>query len=162
MSTRRTELPGVGTKYTIELKTGDEIVVVEHRDGRWEVARVDPQGDVTPALALQPDEGGELGRILSRGQVEHEDSRRQMLFEEFGLEWVTLESNSPLLGQTLLDSGIRPRTGASVIAILRPDGSIPSPPPDTVLRERDTLVLIGHRTQVDRFLRTFTHLTPNA
>lgn len=159
MATRETELPGVGTKYTLDLATGEEFVVVEHRAGHWELARVDAEGDTTSLVHLQGREAGELGRILSRGDVATEDHRKQMLFEEFGIEWVKIESASPLVGRSLLDSGIRARTGANVIAVMRAEASIASPAPDTELRVGDTLVIMGQRDQIERFLKTFTTLS---
>ena len=82
-----------------------------------------------------------------------------MLLEEFGIEWVKLESDSPLVGSTLQQSGIRARTGASVIAVLRQERSLASPAPDTEFREGDTLVVMGQREQVEGFLKTFTRLS---
>lgn len=155
MSTRKTELPGVGTKHTIDLNTGDELVVVEHRIGHWEVARVKGDGESNTLLQLQGDEANELGRILSRGDVELEDSRKQMLFQEFAIEWVKLEESSPLVGKSLLESAIRQRTGVSVIAVIRPEESVPSPPPETTFTAGDTLVVIGLRDSVERFVEQF-------
>ncbi len=160
MTTRQTELPGVGTKHSLGLASGEELVVVEHRLGHWELARVDAEGKTTPLATLQSREAGELGRILSRGGVSVEDSRKQMLFEEFSIDWVVLDDSSPLIGQTLQDSGVRVRTGASVIAILRAEGSMASPPPDARFQEGDTLVVMGQRDQVETFLRVFSKLTP--
>ena len=162
MATRETELPGVGTKHTIDLAGGDELVVVEHRAGHWEVARVDGEGNTSTLLSLQAKEAGEVGRILSRGDVTTAESRQQMLFEQFTLEWVKLAGDSPLVGVTLQQSGIRPRTGANVIAVLRAENSIASPSPDTEFKEDDTLVVMGQREQVEVFLKTFTHLTSDA
>lgn len=159
MATHETELPGVGIKYSIDIETDEQLVIVEHRVGHWELARVDSEGKTTPLLQLQSKEATELGRILSRGEVTQEDRRKRMLFEEFGIEWVKLEQDSPLVGLTLQSAGIRARTGASVIAVLRPEGSIPSPAPDTRFGAGDTLVLIGHPDQVERFLSTFTNLS---
>ncbi len=162
MATRETELPGVGTKYTIDLAAGDQLVLVEHRVGHWEIARVEPDGEAAELAKLKTEEAAEIGRILSRGSVHLEDQRKQMLFDEFAIEWVTLEASSSLVGQTLLGSGIRVQTGVSVIAVLRTDGSLPSPPPDTQLGAGDTLVVIGLRDQVDRFISTYSPLAPEA
>lgn len=159
MATRETELPGVGTKHTLDLAAGESLVVVEHRAGHWELARVDDDGNTTSLCQLQSREAGELGRILSRGTVSTEDTRKQMLLEEFGIEWVKLESDSPLVGSTLQQSGIRARTGASVIAVLRPERSLASPAPDTEFRDGDTLVVMGQREQVESFLKAFTRLS---
>jgi len=161
MATHETDLPGVGTKHSIDIGKDEQLVVVHHRVGHWELARVDTEGRTTPFVMLQAKEATELGRILSRGEIPQEDPRKRMLFEEFGIEWVQLEPESPLVGQTLQESGIRVRTGASVIAVLRPEGSIPSPAPDTRFAAGDTLVLIGHPDQVERFLSAFTNLSSN-
>lgn len=159
MAIRETELPGVGTKYTLELATGEQLVVVEHRVGHWELARVDAEGETTPLAQLSSREAGELGRILSRGEAVAEDRRKQMLFEQFSIEWVKLDEASALVGRTLQESGIRARTGASVVAVLRPEASIASPAPETEFRDGDTLVVMGQRDQVERFLKTFTALS---
>ena len=159
MATHETDLPGVGSKYSLDIGKDEQLVVVQHRVGHWELARMDAEGKTTPLVQLQAAEATELGRILSRGQVPQEDPRKRMLFEEFGIEWVKLEQDSPLVGLTLQDSGIRARTGASVIAVLRPEGSVPSPAPDTCFRAGDTLVLIGHPDQIERFLNAFTQLS---
>jgi len=158
MVTREADLPGVGTKYSFPLTAGDELVAVRHRVGHWEVARVDADGNTTPLLRLAPKEAAELGRILSQRQETEADTRKQMLFEEFSMEWVTLDADSPLVGQTLRDAGVRAQTGASVIAVLRSDSSIPSPPPDTAFCAGDTLVIIGQRSQVDRFIREYSSI----
>jgi TrkA domain protein len=162
MATRESELPGVGKKWTIELSSGEEFVLVEHRLGHWELARIDAQGETIPLGQLQAREAAEIGRILSRGAVAVEDPRKRMLFEQFTIEWAKLEESSPLVGQTLRGAEIRPRTGVSVIAVLRPEGSLPSPPPDTELLAGDTLVVIGLSDQVERFLSTYALLPPGA
>jgi len=162
MTTRETELPGVGTKYTLELSSGEQLVVVEHRVGHWELARVDSEGNTTPLTTLQPREAAELGRVLSRSTGSTEDPRKQMLFEEFCIEWVALDESSQLIGQTLQQAEVRARTGVSVIAILRPEGSMASPAPDARFRNGDTLVVIGQRDQVETFLRTFSKLAPES
>lgn len=158
MATRETELPGVGTKHTLDLATGDDLVVVEHRDGHWELARAGAEGSTTPLLQLQPREAAELGRILARGDIPSEDTRKQLLFEHFCLEWVTLEVGSSLVDSTLRESGIRARTGATVIAVLRGEESIATPEPDTRFQAGDTVVLMGQPDQVDAFRKLFAAL----
>ena len=158
MASRVTELPGVGTKHSIDLAGGDELVTVEHRAGHWELARVDAVGNTTPLIQLRGREASELGRILSRSEVQEEDPRKRLLLEEFGLEWLKLEDDSPLVGATLQGSEIRARTGVNVIAVLREEGSILSPPPDLQIEPGDTLVVMGHRDQVDQFLSSYSTL----
>jgi K+/H+ antiporter YhaU regulatory subunit KhtT len=99
---------------------------------------------------------------LARETAAEEDNRREILFRTIGLEWVTLDEDSPLPGKTLEESGIRPRTGASVIAVLRGDDSIPNPPPGFRFESDDTLVVLGHREQVEVFLATFARAPGSA
>jgi TrkA domain protein len=155
MSTRETELPGIGTKHTIELGTGEELVIIEHRVGHWELARIDGEGQTTQLAQLQPREAAELGRILAHGEVPEQDSRRQLLLQQFSLEWVTIESGMTLCGVSLEEANIRALTGATVIAVLRGDDSTMNPPPQTRFEAGDILVVMGHRDQVERFLSTF-------
>jgi TrkA domain protein len=155
MATRKTELPGVGTKHTIDLEGEEQLVCVRHRVGHWELARVDAEGNSTSLLQLSADDAAELGRVLAREEAPKEDARREMLFRTIGLEWVTIDEGSPLEGRTLGQSDIRARTGASVIAVLRGEESIPSPPPDFRFERGDTLVVLGRAEQVKRFVETF-------
>ena len=155
MSTRETELPGIGTKHTIELGSGDELVIIEHRGGHWELARVDAEGQTTQLAQLQPREAAEVGRILSQGAIPEQDSRRQVLLQQFSLEWVTVEPGMSLCGVSLEEADIRALTGATVIAVLRGDDSKMNPPPETRFEPGDILVVMGHRDQVERFLSTF-------
>ena len=106
MATRETELPGVGTKHTLELGTGAELVVVEHRAGRWELARVDAEGSTTPVLQLQPKEASEPvvprnrpgalavnGRHVDEGQEQrHADHwEQELLVVELKVENLAVE-----------------------------------------------------------------------
>ncbi len=56
---------------------------------------------------------------------------------------VRIRAGSPAAGKTLSDLGVRGRTGASVLAISRPDGSAIVPTASEELREGDVLALAG-------------------
>jgi TrkA domain protein len=155
MSTREIELPGIGTKHTIELASGEELVVIEHRLGHWELAHLDRRGGTKALLALQQREGAELGRILSHGEARKIDPQRELLLDRFSLEWVTVAPEMSLCGVTLQEAGIRARTGAAVIAVLHGEDWLTNPPPETRFAAGDTLVVMGRREQVEAFLKTY-------
>jgi TrkA domain protein len=155
MSTREIELPGIGTKHTLPLASGGDLVVIEHRLGHWELARVEASGRTTSLLALQQREGAELGRILSHGEARQVDPQRELLLDRFSLEWVTVGPQMSLCGASLQEAGIRARTGAAVIAVLHGDDWTMNPPPDTRFAAGDTLVVMGRREQVEAFLKTY-------
>ncbi len=57
-----------------------------------------------------------------------------------------------LVGQTIADSQLRPRTGCSIVALEPTHGdSLVSPPPDTRLEKGITLILIGTPAQEELF-----------
>ncbi|HEU5055807.1 MAG TPA: cation:proton antiporter, partial [Kofleriaceae bacterium] len=56
---------------------------------------------------------------------------------------VRLAPGSPAIGRTLIDLDLRGRTGASVLAIVRPDGSTTAPTGREPLGEGDTLGMTG-------------------
>ena len=70
---------------------------------------------------------------------------------------VLVPSNSPLVGSPLKDTGIRERTGTSVIALKRGEETILSPGGDMVIKGKDRLVVMGSTQGIKnltRYLRT--------
>ena len=70
---------------------------------------------------------------------------------------IEIDPGSPYAGRPLGDTRARTRTGASIVAIVRGDEVIASPPPSQELRAGDVLVVIGTPTGiagVDRIIHT--------
>jgi CPA2 family monovalent cation:H+ antiporter-2 len=57
-----------------------------------------------------------------------------------------------IAGQSLRQARIRERFGVTVVAIIRPDGVLLNPSPDTALRAGDRVRLFGRPEQVDAFV----------
>jgi monovalent cation:H+ antiporter-2, CPA2 family len=64
------------------------------------------------------------------------------------ISWVTLDEASPITGKTLLESNVRARTGASVVALLREQQLIANPKSSTEFYAGDRLGLIGEQEQI--------------
>ena len=72
--------------------------------------------------------------------------------EDLLLEEVLVPAHSPLVGQSLLGSEIRKRTGLIVVAIKRTDGTrVFNPEANETFREEDTLVVMGPVSKVKTF-----------
>jgi K+/H+ antiporter YhaU regulatory subunit KhtT len=56
---------------------------------------------------------------------------------------INRRAGSSLAGKTIMRSGIREKTGFSIIAIRREGRLIVSPNPDTEIMEADELIVIG-------------------
>jgi CPA2 family monovalent cation:H+ antiporter-2 len=67
-----------------------------------------------------------------------------------GLEivWHQVDESSPLMNQTVADAGIRDRTGASVIAVIRGEHIIANPKSAFRFEAGDVIGLIGEETQI--------------
>ncbi len=64
------------------------------------------------------------------------------LFTE-GLVVLNRHAGAHFAGKTIMNSGIREKTGCNIIAIRRDERLLVSPPPDTELRASDELIVIG-------------------
>lgn len=67
-----------------------------------------------------------------------------------GLEitWHNLDSDHPLVGQTLAESNLRANTGVYVIAILRGNDTLYNPPAQTRLQQGDLIGFMGDHSQL--------------
>lgn len=72
-----------------------------------------------------------------------------------GLNIFNLKIPRSLEGRTLAASGIRERTGCTVVALQRQGATMINPMPDTVLTPRDELILIGTYDAEHLFLKEF-------
>ncbi|MEF3275621.1 MAG: TrkA family potassium uptake protein [Chloroflexus sp.] len=57
----------------------------------------------------------------------------------------------PLIGQTLMQSGLRRRYGINVLAIKQKDKMIVTPPPDYVFQRDDRILIIGTDASISTF-----------
>jgi voltage-gated potassium channel len=63
---------------------------------------------------------------------------------ELSMEQVRVPPASPLVGKSLVESGIRQKFGVIIVAIKRADSAMAfNPPPDAVIRSGDELVVLG-------------------
>jgi CPA2 family monovalent cation:H+ antiporter-2 len=67
-------------------------------------------------------------------------------------EWVSLPENSQLAGRTIGELGVRTKTGASVVAIVREDLVVASPGPDDRLEAGDLVGVLGTPEQRAAFV----------
>lgn len=150
MTTRRTPLPGVGTQYDIVTRAGRHISVVCHQDGRRFIGfySADDPDACQATVPLDSDEARSLAQLITP-----DDGTPDLGTGELDLDLVTerveVTAHSPYRGRPMGDTQARTRTGASIVAVLRRTGPIPSPGPDFRLESGDKLVVVGTREGVD-------------
>ncbi len=67
------------------------------------------------------------------------------------LTWVKLGPGSPLKGQTIREAGIRTRTGASVVGVLRDGTFFPNPDAEYCFADSDLVAVIGGTREREAF-----------
>jgi TrkA domain protein len=149
MTIYESELPGVGHQYEIELDSGERLIVLIHHDGRRDLYRRPSEDEDSVAVArLSGKQARQLGSILEGAYFQPvEVDQLEVPLGGAIIEWVTIESESPLVDQTLQEANIRQRTGASIIAIQRDEETIANPDPSLTISSDDVIVVLGTRNE---------------
>lgn len=144
-----TPLPGIGVQYDLTTREHRHLSVVAHRDGARTVSvyRADDPDACAQSLRLTVAEAASLVDALMPAH----HSPNVLHTTDLGLvaERIELSAHSQWNGRTLGDTRMRTETGASIVAVLRRSGAVPSPTPDFRLAGGDTLILIATREGVD-------------
>ncbi len=94
--------------------------------------------------------------LLRRGEMpEMAHHLRAGTLADVEVETCRIDDDSPALGKSLEEMEIRPRTGASVIALMRGGVTQSNPSPKTLLESGDIVALLGPR---DTIRRAMTYL----
>lgn len=140
-----TQLPGVGVRYEFQTAEHDHVGVVHHHSGRREIVvydRKDP--DVARSvLEISADDSRTLSDLLGGNQVSEALAAVQQRIEGLTLEWVEVDEGSSMADHSIGEGELRTRTGASVVAVIRGDTSVPAPGPEYVLTPGDVVVAVG-------------------
>ncbi|HEY4716782.1 MAG TPA: cation:proton antiporter [bacterium] len=72
-------------------------------------------------------------------------------------ESVLIQKNSPAVGRTIEDLGLRKESGATVIAVIRDGKPITNPKVDFRIMQGDVLVIIGSHAELDRAIDLLTN-----
>ena len=140
-----TRLPGVGVRYEFVTADGDQVGVVVRRGGRRELLlydRSDPDA-ARQTVELTPPEATTLVELLGGTKVTERLSDLRHDVEGLSIEWVPMPASGGLTGRTIGDGEIRSATGASVVAVIRGERSIPGPGPDFAFEPGDVVLVIG-------------------
>jgi TrkA domain protein len=138
-----TQLPGVGVRHEFTTSSHERLAVLSHRTGRREIAvydRSDPDA-CTSVLHLSVDDTRTLAALLGGSPVSEAVAGVQRL-EGIAIDWIRLGAGKQA-GRTIGEGRLRTRTGASIVAIVRGDVTVPAPGPETPLESGDVVVAVG-------------------
>ncbi|MFW5691487.1 MAG: cation:proton antiporter regulatory subunit [Chloroflexota bacterium] len=147
-----TQLPGVGIRHDFETEGGDRLGVILHHTGRRDLLVYDAEDPDSCAsvVRLSEHDTHNLGHILGLDQTITTDQDR--LLQNIGgltIDWVPIRHGWKCGGRSLADLDIYSKTGAFVVAVVRSDEVIPSPPADFALLAGDTAVVVGKPESIE-------------
>jgi TrkA domain protein len=139
-----TKLPGVGVRMDFTTRGGDRLGMISHRAGHKDLLvydREDPDS-CGLVLRLEEDDARTLGDLLGADTVNEEITRIQSI-PGLTIDWIPVRGTSRCSNSSMAQLGAHKDVGASVVAVIRGEDTIPSPPGDFVLRDGDTAVAVG-------------------
>lgn len=140
---RETKLPGVGVRHDFTTADGREMGVLVHRGGRREILIYDEDDpDTCTFVSLSADDTRTLSELLGASQVTEAVAAVQQDIEGLAIEWIQVDG-ATAAGISINDGGYRTRTGASIVAVIRGEETVPAPGPEFVLRAGDVAVSVG-------------------
>lgn len=151
------ELPGIGKKFTLELDSGDKLVVVIHSSGEREVFRFTKDSEEPVSVTnLTDEEAHQIGAILSGTYFQPiiEDDQK-LAMKNITMEWIKITNDSNLANKKIEELDIRKKTGVTITTVIRGETVIPNPPPGECIKPCDTVIIIGNNEQVKNFISTF-------
>jgi TrkA domain protein len=150
-----TPLPGIGIRYEFTSAAGDQLAVVVRRDNRRELVLYDPRDpDSCRAIVeLTAEEAATFVELMGGSKVTERLADLRHEVEGLSIEWVTMPPSGGLSGRTIGEGAVRTRTGASVVAVIRGDRSIPGPGPELTLQPGDVALVIGSVEGVQKAAR---------
>jgi TrkA domain protein len=138
-------LPGIGLRYEFTSAEGRRIGIVARREGNFEVVTYDRRDPDQSRLLLRltAEEADTVGEILGAPRIAERFADLTKEVPGLSAGQIAVDPASRYAGRPLGDTRARTRTGASIVAIVRGDDVIASPPPSEALHAGDVLVVIG-------------------
>lgn len=142
---QQTSLPGVGIRYEFQTKAGDQVGVIAHHSGRYDFLLYDSADPDSCAavMRLDGDDAHTLTELLGGSRLTESVHHLHQDLPGVALDWAPISPGWRCIGSTIQELAIRNRTGASVVAVVRNQETLPAPGPDFQLLAGDTAVLVG-------------------
>lgn len=150
-------MPGIGRKYELDTEFGDKISLVQLESGGVQLYISSKNGESASA-ELTLSEAVRIANILTGSVLKAEDEGVSMVFSS--LSDLPIKLHSYTLGEktdgtSIADLKIRTVTGATIVALSSSGESILNPPPSSIFKEGDSVLVIGEEEQISRFAKKY-------
>ena len=132
-------------RHEFATSSGERLAVLSHRSGRRELVvydRADPDTART-VLHLDRDDTRTLAELLGATQVSEALTAVQQRLEGLAIDWIAVPAGSRFSTASIAEGEFRSRTGASIVAVVRGETTIPAPEPDHRFEPGDVAVAVG-------------------
>jgi TrkA domain protein len=151
MNITETDLPGVGKKHEIELRSDEIAVVVTYNTGKRELLKKENEdADTEKLFNLTDQEARTLGTVLEGAYFQPVKSGdvETILADGNVIEWIEVPDDSQIIGERVGD-----QTGKAVTAIaIQRDGELlTGEPPATTFQNGDVVVVVGSADACEAF-----------
>lgn len=155
MNVEVTLLPGIGVRKDFALASGRRIGVITRKDGANEliVSRKDDPDATQESITLSNEEAAALGNLLGSPQLIAQLGEEHRDLPGINTRQLPVREGSRYDGRPLGDTGMRTKTGVSIVAVMRAGQVQPSPTPSFTLVSGDLLVAVGTADGLDAAAR---------
>lgn len=151
MDVSETDLPGVGKKHEIALRSGVRAVILTHNSGKRELMRKqDVDADPEQLFELTDQESRVLGTVLEGAYFQPVESGddETMFADDMLIDWITITESSPVAGEAV--SATVP-SDVTVLAVYQDGELIANPRSGASFQVGDTVIVAGTRNAVAAF-----------
>ncbi len=151
MDVSETDLPGVGKKYEIALRSGVRAVILTHNSGKRELMRKqDVDADPERLFELTDQESRVLGTVLEGAYFQPVESGddETIFADDMMIDWITIAESSPVIEETV--STTVPDE-VTVLAVYQNEELITDALTETSFQAGDTVIIAGTRDAVAAF-----------
>ncbi|WP_341279291.1 cation:proton antiporter regulatory subunit [Paenibacillus sp. FSL H8-0537] len=154
MDLRESELPGIGQKYSLRTRGGEQLVIVVHNDERRDMFHMDADepDEMRSMVSLDDEEARVVSAILAGITYKPKFLENQEIaLDSLVIEWIRLEPLSKCVGKRIGELDIRKTTGATILAVVEKDKNKHiNPGAEYVFTPGVTLVVAGERIQLNQ------------
>lgn len=148
---KTSDLPGIGKKYSLDMATGQELVIITHHHGQREVYLFDDPDDDEPLFTVDitDEEARQLGAILLGVDYQPVSEEKIEVFSrKIRLNWFDVKEDVCFANTSIADSGIRKDANVTIVGIERDGDFIATPDSSEIIRPGDKLMVIGKKEPI--------------
>lgn len=140
-----TRLPGVGIRFDFTTRDGARVILINHHSGRSEVLLCSPDDPDAchEILRLSKEDARALAEVLGQSQVTEEVTSMRLSMQGLTIDWLPVGDGARCAGCTLHDIEHQDEEAASIVAVIRKEKTIASPPSSFTLSPGDVAVVVG-------------------